>query len=117
MFWLPPGGFDNGIDASNWAELADLPEQEVASVMFDLAEANVAAYVAMLRHTPIGAAPDQVHYRLWVDSLHYRRAEDLLMEILAQLHHTRPPTPRRARPRRLSERRAHRRCREPPNAG
>lgn len=93
MFWLPPGGFDNGIDASAWAELADLPEGEVAEVLFGLQEAGIAAYVAIGQQARRGAGSGPVRYRLWVDTLRYRRAEDLLMDILATLHHTRPPRP------------------------
>jgi hypothetical protein len=79
MFWLPPGGFDNGLTASAWAEIADLTEDKLADVLFALAEADIAGYVAV----PHPAAVQQpVSYRLWVDSLRYRRAEDLLMELL-----------------------------------
>lgn len=90
MFWLPPGGFGNGIGAQAWAELADLPEDEVASVLFTLAEAGIGGYVAVPRSLR-GRFP--VMYRLWVDSLHYRHAEDILMELLATLHGRRPPRP------------------------
>lgn len=93
MFWLPPHGFGNGIDASAWAELADLPEGEVAAVLFEMADARIAAYVAIPHPTRRVGSPPPVRYRLWVDSLCYWRAEDLLMQVLAALHHTRPPTP------------------------
>ena len=91
-FWLPPNGFGNGIGASAWAELADLPEGELEAVMFEMTDARIAAYVAIPRAAPHPADPHApVMYRLWVDSLRYRHAEDLLMEVLAKLHHTRPP--------------------------
>jgi hypothetical protein len=90
MFWLPPNGFGNSIGAQAWAELADLPEGEVASVLFTLAEAGIGGYVAVPR-----ALRDRsrVMYRLWVDSPQYRHAEDILMELLATLHGRRPPRP------------------------
>jgi hypothetical protein len=78
MFWLPPGGADNGVWASVWAELADLDADDVGAVLGLLADAGVGGYVA----TPGGRAfrhRQQPLHRLWVDSLQYHRAEDLLM--------------------------------------
>lgn len=81
MFWLPPGGTDNGVWASAWAELADLDADDIAAVLGLLATADVGGYVA----TPGGRAHRRgqpaVH-RLWVDSLQYHKAEDLLMAYL-----------------------------------
>jgi hypothetical protein len=81
MFWLPPGGTDNGAWASAWAELADLDADDVAAVLGLLASADVGGYVA----TPGGRAHRRgqlVVHRLWVDSLQYHKAEDLLMAYL-----------------------------------
>lgn len=81
MFWLPPGGTDNGVWASNWAELADLEASDVAPVLALLADVDVGGYVA----TPGGharTAGGSVIHRLWVDSLRYHRAEDVLMNYL-----------------------------------
>lgn len=78
MFWLPPGGTDNGVWASFWAELADLDVDDIDAVLRLLADADVGGYVA----TPGGRAyrPRQpIVHRLWVDSLRYHTAEDLLM--------------------------------------
>jgi hypothetical protein len=78
MFWLPPGGTDNGVWASAWAELADLDSLDVSPVLSSLASADVGGYVA----TPGGhgrrRGQDATH-RLWVDSLQYHKAEDVLM--------------------------------------
>lgn len=93
MFWLPPGGFGNGIPATAWAELADLTEDEVAPVMMELAGAAIAGYVGVPHH-PRDASrryTGNARYRLWVDSMHYHSAESLLMELLAVLHDRRPP--------------------------
>lgn len=80
-FWLPPGGTDNGVFAAYWAELADLESTDVGTVLTLLADAGVGGYVA----TPGGAlghrARSPIH-RLWVDSLRYHRAEDILMAYL-----------------------------------
>jgi hypothetical protein len=78
MFWLPPGGTDNGVWASAWAELADLDADDVDAILDLLARADVGGYVA----TPGGRArrrKELVVHRLWVDSLQYHKAEDLLM--------------------------------------
>jgi hypothetical protein len=81
MFWLPPGGTDNGVWATFWAELADLDADDVDAVLRLLADADVGGYVA----TPGGRAHRQrrpVVRRLWVDSLRYHTAENLLMAYL-----------------------------------
>lgn len=87
-FWLPPGGIENGIFATYWAELADLEAGDVDPVLDRLAEADVAGYVA----TPRGTLRRDLHEnpirRLWVDSLQYHRAEDVLMAYLNQKHPT-----------------------------
>lgn len=84
MFWLLPGGIDNGVWASTWAELADLDPVDVGPVLALLADADVGGYVA----TPGGCSrPGRCRIdRLWVDSLQYHRAEDVLMRFL---HHQR----------------------------
>jgi hypothetical protein len=78
MFWLPPGGTDNGVWASFWAELADLEPRDFGPVLALLAEAGVGGYVA----TPGGRVGQEAIHRLWVDSLQYHRAEDVLMAYL-----------------------------------
>jgi hypothetical protein len=85
MFWLPPGGIDNGVWASNWAELADLEPADVIPILGLLARVEVGGYVA----TPGGRASRPrrpVIHRLWVDSLQYHRAEDVLMTYLNRQH-------------------------------
>jgi hypothetical protein len=81
MFWLPPGDTGNGVWASAWAELADLQARDVAPLLGLLADAGVGGYVA----TPGGSAAHPrrpVIHRLWVDSLRYHRAEDVVMSYL-----------------------------------
>ena len=77
-FWLPPGGKDNGVWADTWAIIADLESDDVAEVLNLLAEADVGGYVAI----PGGQksrARGPVCQRLWVDSVQYHRAEDVLI--------------------------------------
>jgi hypothetical protein len=76
-FWLPPFGIDNGVWASNWAELADLEADDVGPVLRLLARAGVGGYVAIPRGRR--SRHRLVIHRLWVDSLQYHRAEDVLM--------------------------------------
>jgi hypothetical protein len=83
MFWLPPGGIGNGVRASAWAELADLDADDVDTILGVLAAADVGGYVA----TPGGRArrrKEPVVHRLWVDSLQYHKAEDVLMAYFAE---------------------------------
>lgn len=82
MFWLPPGGVDNGVFAAYWAELADLAPADIEPVLSRLATADVGGYIA----TPGGIRARDTH-RLWVDSLQYHRAEDVLMTYLHDRDH------------------------------
>jgi len=82
MFWLPPGGVDNGVFAACWAELADLGVADIEPVLSRLADADVGGYIA----TPGGMRARDTH-RLWVDSLQYHRAEDVLMSYLHDRDH------------------------------
>jgi len=83
-FWLPPGGIDNGVFASFWAELADLEDADIEAVLSRLAAAGVGGYIA----TPTSVR-DRGIRRLWVDSLQYHRAEDVLMAYLHERNHGR----------------------------
>lgn len=81
MFWLPPGGVDNGVWASTWAELADVEPGDADPILALLADADIGGYAA----TPGGRSARlgrPTAKRLWVDSLQYHRAEDLLMSYL-----------------------------------
>jgi len=80
-FWLPPGGTDNEVFAACWAELADLEPRDVTVVLALLAEAGVGGYVATPGEPRGHRARTPVH-RLWVDSLQYHRAENVLMAYL-----------------------------------
>jgi hypothetical protein len=87
MFWLPPGGRDNGVWADTWAILADLGSGDATKVLDLLAEADVGGYVAVpggQKARPKGP----VCHRLWVDSMQYHRAEDVLMRFLRDHQHS-----------------------------
>lgn len=85
MFWLPPGGRDNAVFAAYWAELADLGPEDVEPVLKRLAAVGVGGYVATPGGHRAGWGRPPCH-RLWVDSLQYHRAEDVLMDYLNGRH-------------------------------
>lgn len=85
MFWLPPGGVDNGVWASTWAELADVPPDDADPILKLLADADIGGYVAVPAGWSRRRRPPPAS-RLWVDSLQYYRAEDLLMTYLRSRH-------------------------------
>jgi hypothetical protein len=81
MYFLPPGGVDNGVFAANWIQLADVDEADVAPVLQCLADADVGGHVA----TPGGGRRNPhrtIIHRLYVDAMQYGRAEAAVMEFL-----------------------------------
>jgi hypothetical protein len=108
MFWLPPGGFGNGLTATAWAQIADLSDDNLPEVLFSLTESGIPAHVAALRRRP-GSKADGLRrttYRLWVASSSYGRAQDVLMPLYRAFEHpidhgpgTRTDAERRRKPR------------------
>jgi hypothetical protein len=88
---LPPNGFGNGIDAAAWAEIADLPREELPGVLRALTHARIGAYAAPLRKGTRGPGARGAVYRVWVDTRRYLSAEDVLMTILRGRVGDRPP--------------------------
>jgi hypothetical protein len=89
MYFLPPGGIDNGVFAATWIQLADLDEAEVAPVLQRLADADVGAHVA----TPGGGRRNPrrpIIHRLYVDGMQYGLAEAELMEFMRRQSRLRP---------------------------
>jgi hypothetical protein len=81
MYFLPPGGMDNGVFAGNWVQLADLDGDDVQPVLHRLADADVGGHVA----SPGGRRRDPhrvVIHRLYVDAMQYGAAESVLLEYL-----------------------------------
>jgi hypothetical protein len=81
MYFLPPGGMDNGVFAGNWVQLADLDAEDVAPVLQRLADADVGGHVA----SPGGGRKDPhrvVIHRLYVDAMQYGSAESVLLDYL-----------------------------------
>lgn len=101
MYFLPPGGRDNGLWADTWVIIADIETEHVTAVLDLLAEADVGGY-ATIPHGPKARADGRYH--LYVDTMRYHRAEDVLMVYLrgkprpdAPRAVTKTPTTRNAR--------------------
>ena len=91
--WLPPNGRGNGIvttelSASTWAPIADIDVDDVDVVLEALRLAIVPAYCA-----PVGQVREAIarrrprrRWRLWVASLRYGAAEQVLLKISTESH-------------------------------
>jgi hypothetical protein len=79
MYWLPFDGWDNGVWADTWVILADIENEDVTAVLDLLAEADVGGYV-VIPHGQKARAGGRHH--LYVDTMRYHRAEDVLMLFL-----------------------------------
>ena len=90
MYWLPPGGQDNGVWATMWVLIAELEAREVGPVLARMADADIGAYAAK----PGGDGGR----RLYIDVMQYNQAADVLMVFLRK--------PTAGRPRVASVRRA-----------
>ncbi len=77
MYWLPPGGRDNGVFATMWVVLAELESDDATAVLDLLADADVGGY-AVTPKGPHGAGCQHVY----VDTEQYNRAVDVLMLFL-----------------------------------
>lgn len=82
MFWLPPGGRDNGVWADTWAILAELENADAATVLRLLHANDIGGYAVARR----GRNTDS---QLYVDCEQYSRASDVLMLYLRTKN--RPP--------------------------
>lgn len=79
MYWLPPGGRDNGVWADTWVIMAELEAADSAAVLTLLAQADVGGYVA----TPGGRRTVTTTSRhLYVDREQHNHATDVLMLFL-----------------------------------
>lgn len=91
-FWLPPGGQNNGVCADRWAEIADLKRGDVELVLAALAACGVAGYVAIPGGLRLRLGRS-LRYRLWVDSMKYHQAEDVLMKHFSSAGDLQPKAP------------------------
>ena len=79
-FWLPPGGWDNGLAAAAWAAILDVTSEPAADlILLELRGAGVPGYAAPV--APPGAAGawrlrhGGQRVRIWVGSRWFGQAE------------------------------------------
>jgi hypothetical protein len=81
-YWLPPGGFGNGLNAQTWVALIDVDASELVLLLDTLREADIAAYAA--RAGKVSRRLPSSVFRIWVDTWTHARAEDVIREVLTQ---------------------------------
>jgi hypothetical protein len=76
MFWLPPGGRDNGVWADTWVIIAEVEPADAAPILDSLRDEDIGGYVA----DPSGRkATTNPGKRLYVDREQHSQATDVLM--------------------------------------
>lgn len=84
-FWLPPGGWSNGLTDDSWAEIAEVSSDLVADlILFRLRDAGVPGYAAHHRGVDQRGRTRQ-SVRIWVGCHAYGRAESTLLAYLPNL--------------------------------
>lgn len=78
LYWLPPGGIGNGLDAQTWAPLIDVDAGDLILLLDTLREADIAAYGARVGR--LGRSRPSSTFRVWVDTWTHARAEDVARE-------------------------------------
>jgi hypothetical protein len=91
-FWLPYGGWDNGLSDEMWVPIGEVIGEDTATLLLaQFRDAAVPAYAARLRprfRPARGGGPP--HVGIWVGAASYGTAETLLLEILPGLDGTSP---------------------------
>lgn len=80
LYWLPPGGIGNGLDAETWVVLVDADASEMILLLDTLRDADIAAYAARLDW--LGRKEPSSVFRIWVGTWTHSRAEDVIREVL-----------------------------------
>jgi hypothetical protein len=78
LYWLPPGGIGNGLEAQTWAVLIDTDASDLVLLLATLRYADIAAYAARVG-TVSRRRPSPV-FRIWVDTWTHARAEDVIRD-------------------------------------
>lgn len=86
MYWLPPGGTGNGLDAKTWAIIADVDESQTQLLLDVLHDAGIAAFAA--RRTWRPRTPPL--FRIWVDTWAWSRSQDVISRALPETAPGRP---------------------------
>lgn len=80
LYWLPPGGIGNGLNAPTWTVLIDADASILMLLLDTLREADIPAYAARLDR--LGRRAPASLFRIWVDTWTHARAEDVIREVL-----------------------------------
>lgn len=88
LWWLPPGGFGNGLDDDAWAPVLTISERVVPRALSLLQQVGVPAYAAPAQ--PLSArlrrrAGQPPGWQLWVGSSAYGEAEAALLAMMPLL--------------------------------
>jgi len=79
MYFLPPGGQDNDVQATTWVVIAEFEPREIRPILAQLADAGIGGYAAR----PTGLRPGcGASHRLYVDGMQYNQAMDVVMSFL-----------------------------------
>jgi hypothetical protein len=84
LWWLPAGGYGNGLDDQAWAPALQVSGQVVPQLLSTLRQAAVPAYAARLRD-PRDRGWQPESYQLWVGASAYGRAEAVLLAVMPRL--------------------------------
>lgn len=84
LYWLPPGGMRNGLNAQTWAPLIDVDAGDLIMLLDTLRQADIAAYGARVGR--LGRGRSSSTFRVWVDTWTHARAEDVAREVLLRHH-------------------------------
>jgi hypothetical protein len=88
LWWLPSGGYGNGLDDDAWAPVLEISEQVVPAVLRALGEVGIPAYAAPARSGATRLrrrARRPEGYQLWVGASVYGRAESTLVKVMTEL--------------------------------
>jgi hypothetical protein len=88
LWWLPSGGYGNGLDDEAWAPVLEVSQQIVSALLARLCEAGIPAYAAPARSAAARlrdrtGRPES--YRLWVGASAYGAAEAALVVVMPYL--------------------------------
>jgi hypothetical protein len=88
LWWLPAGGYGNGLDDRSWAPVLEISEQAVPRVLSVLREAGVPAYAAPARPASVWLRDNSgqpADYQLWAGASAYGTAEAVLVAAMPSL--------------------------------
>ncbi len=88
LWWLPSGGYGNGLDDDAWAPVLEISERVAPALLRVLGQAGVPAYAAPARSAASrlrGRSRRPEGYQLWVGASVYGQAEAILVAVMPGL--------------------------------